>query len=174
MQYNVAPLLKEPIGSHRSYRLDETLAGPAPLEGQVCGQVDLMHTHQGVLVSAKVEAPVTLSCSRCVTSFHTPVRLTVEEEFFPTVDVNTGHFVPLPADADPAFRIDAGHVLDLTEVLRQCLITETPMKPLCQPQCLGLCRECGANLNLGGCGCGAGRGDPRWGALRALLEPQQA
>ncbi len=174
MRYNVAQLLKEPIGSTRSYELNENLDGPAPLEGQVHGQVSLVHTHQGILVTAEIEAPVALDCSRCVASFESPVWMTVEEEFFPIIDVNTGHRVPLPEEADAAFCIDASHILDLTEVLRQCLITGTPMKPLCQPQCRGLCRDCGANLNLEECGCDAGNRDPRWGALMDLLKQKQS
>ena len=170
MRYNVAQLLKEPVGSARRYQLDDTLDGPAPLEGRVQGQVSLLHTHQGILVRAEVETMVSVACSRCLTSFVTPVQLTIEEEFFPLIDVNTGRGVPLPEDADGAFRIDANHMLDLTEVLRQCVITDTPMKPLCQPQCRGLCRECGANLNSEVCRCSTALGDPRWGALTALLQ----
>jgi uncharacterized protein len=173
MLYNVAQLLKEPVGASRSYELNENLDGPAPLEGQVHGRVQLLHTHQGVLVRAEVETQVALSCSRCVASFVNPVQETVEEEFFPTIDVNTGNRVPLPEEADATFQIDASHLLDLTEMLRQCVITSTPMKPLCQPQCRGLCRDCGANLNLEQCGCSASPQDPRWGALTQLLRQRQ-
>lgn len=173
MRYNIAQLLKEPVGSTRRYQVNDTLAGPAPLEGYVLGQVSLLHTHQGILVRAEVETPVTAGCSRCVTRFVTPLRLTIEEEFFPLIDINTGREVPLPEDADGAFRIDANHMLDLTEVLRQCVITDTPMKPLCQPECRGLCRECGANLNRETCRCSAEHGDPRWKSLTALLNQNQ-
>jgi uncharacterized protein len=100
--------------------------------------------------------------------------LTIEEEFFPLIDVNTGRGAPLPEDADGAFRIDANHILDLTEVLRQCVITDTPMKPLCQPECRGLCRECGANLNRETCRCSAAQRDPRWESLTALLHQKQS
>ena len=174
MRYNAAQLLKEPIGSTRSYQLAETLNGPDPLEGRVEGRVVLVRTHQGVLVRAAAELPVPASCSRCLTSFATTVELALEEEFFPLIDVNTGRQVPLPEDADGAFRIDASHTLDLTEVLRQGVITEMPMKPLCQPQCLGLCRDCGANLNRETCRCSATNRDPRWGSLMTLLNEKSS
>jgi uncharacterized protein len=157
MRFNIAQLLKEPIGSTRSYLLDETLAGPEPLTGRVRGRVSILRTHQGVLVRLEAEAPIALSCSRCLTPFAATTSFTSEEEFFPLIDVNTGRPVPLPEDADGAFRIGADHVLDLTEMVRQGIITETPMKPLCHPQCRGLCPECGANLNQGECSCGAAR-----------------
>lgn len=174
MRYNVAQLLKEPIGSTRRYQLDDTLGGPSPLEGRVQGQVSLLHTHQGILVGAEVETPVSVGCSRCLTPFVTPIRLTIEEEFFPLIDVNTGRGVPLPEDVEGAFRIDPNHILDLTEVLRQCVITDMPMKPLCRPQCRGLCPECGVNLNRETCRCSAAHGDPRWESLTALLHQKQS
>lgn len=180
MRYNVAQLLKDPTGSARSYELNEDLDGPAPLEGLVRGQVWLLRTHHGILVRAEAETPLAATCSRCLADFAAPVGLTVEEEFFPVIDVNTGRTVPMPEgvdeDANGEFRIDANHILDLTEMLRQCMITATPMKPLCQPQCRGLCLECGANLNSlksEACGCDVVPRDPRWGALAELLQQKQ-
>jgi uncharacterized protein len=149
------------------------LDGPAHPEGHVRGLAQVLRTHQGLLVRLEAEAPIDLSCSRCVTPFSASVSLSLEEEFFPLIDVNTGRPVPLPEEADGAFRIGPDHVLDLTEVLRQGIITETPMKPLCGPQCLGLCHNCGANLNRDTCRCDAGSTDPRWGALAALLRQQR-
>ena len=67
-------------------------------------------------------------------------------------------------------RIDDTHVLDLHEVLRQYVIADGPMKPLCRPDCPGLCQHCGINLNQGRCECGAGQRDERWTALAALLD----
>ena len=45
-----------------------------------------------------------------------------------------------------------------------------PMKPLCKPDCKGLCPSCGKDLNLGACGCTHETIDPRWEALKALKE----
>jgi uncharacterized protein len=44
------------------------------------------------------------------------------------------------------------------------------MKPLCRPDCQGLCVSCGKDLNLGACGCTRETIDPRWEALKALKE----
>jgi len=171
MLYNVSQLLKEPIGSTREYRVDEIVDGPELLAGKVLGQVNLLHTHQGVLVRGQVQVETAWSCSRCLASVTDTASLEIEEEYFPVIDVITGRRVPMPEDADPTFSIDANHTLDLTEVLRQCLITEAPMKPLCRPECQGLCRTCGVNLNQAACSCG-GASDPRWGALADLLRNQ--
>jgi uncharacterized protein len=42
------------------------------------------------------------------------------------------------------------------------------MKPLCRPDCAGLCPVCGQNLNLGECQCPPPEADPRWAKLRQI------
>ena len=169
MRYNVAQLLKEPIGATRSYRLsDERADSPEFGADAISGSVQFLRTHQGILARGAAEARMTQTCGRCLREFAGSARLLLEEEFFPQVDVNTGRRLTLPADVDGTV-IDANHILDLTEVLRQSLVAAQPMKPLCRPDCPGLCPECGADRNNEICTCGLAARDPRWGALTALL-----
>ena len=56
-----------------------------------------------------------------------PLELDVEAEFFPEVDITTGHALPAPDD-DLAFTIDQNHELDLQEVVRQNLLLALPMQ----------------------------------------------
>lgn len=58
--------------------------------------------------------------------------------------------------------------LDTEPILIDELQLNIPMKPLCQPDCKGLCGECGADLNRGDCSCDKAPIDPRWEALAAL------
>ncbi len=43
--------------------------------------------------------------------------------------------------------------LDLGPDIREETILDYPLKPLCIPNCKGLCPKCGKNLNEGGCSC---------------------
>lgn len=43
--------------------------------------------------------------------------------------------------------------LNIDEDIREALILDYPVKPLCKPECLGLCPYCGKNLNEGPCNC---------------------
>lgn len=43
--------------------------------------------------------------------------------------------------------------VDINEDIRQEIILEYPDKPLCKDSCLGLCVNCGRNLNEGNCNC---------------------
>ena len=173
MQYNVAQLLKGPIGVSSNYNIEEIFTEESRITDRVSGPVQMVRTHQGVLVSADLDIQTTLTCSRCLGEFSWPSRLYIEEEFFPMLDLHTGRHLPPPSDDEGDQRIDSDNVLDLTEIMRQYVIADMPMKPLCQDSCLGLCRVCGSNLNLGECNCSDDEVDPRWGALAELLKSQK-
>jgi uncharacterized protein len=153
MQVNVAQLLKGNIGSVRDYDVDEVIDVTGSGNGSpVKGKLSFTRTDRSILVKGLVDSEVELTCSRCLNQFNCPLKLNIEEEYFPTTDVNSG--ASLPASGDPDhFTIDERHVLDLTEALRQCALLAIPMKPLCREDCAGLCPTCGRNLNLGPCNC---------------------
>jgi uncharacterized protein len=176
--FNVAQLLKEPIGSSRSEQVVADLRRIAPdlvqgdtdLETLVSGPVKLHSTQIGVLVQGDLQGTGVLTCARCLEPVATPLAFRVEETFVPTIDILTGK--PLSVEEeDEALWIDEHHILDLEEVIRQDVVLATPSHVLCSPDCLGLCPMCGQNLNAGPCSCRP-EPDPRWSALLDLLEPK--
>ena len=171
MHYNVARLLKEPVGSTRTYGISEPVhAGDGGAFIFPQGQLSLMRTDKGVWVNADVGMKVLVSCSRCLKIFPCPVKVVIQEEYLPTVDISTGQSLHVPEREDGSFTIDQRHTLDLTEALRQYAITNQPMKPLCQQECMGLCQICGTDRNSGPCSCEEETGDPRWATLLKLKE----
>ena len=60
--------------------------------------------------------------------------------------------------------------IDLGQLIWEVLITALPGAVLCSQDCLGLCPQCGANLNLGPCGCKKESRDPRFDVLRNFVE----
>jgi uncharacterized protein len=131
---NVAQLLKEPVGSSRSYDIDaiidEEVAGP------VQGSVKLIHTSRGVLAQGKLTVEVKLACSRCLNTFSCHLSFPVEEEFLATIDVSSGLALSLAEEDE--FTIDSKNILDLGELIRQYTLLNLPMKPLCRPDCSGI------------------------------------
>ncbi len=167
LQMNVAQLLKEPIGSTREMDVNDAIdiAGP---DSEVEGTVKLIRTDTGILAQGRVQAKIELTCGRCLGVSRHRLTLGIEGEYFPTTDVVTG--APQAAPEEPgAFVIDRDHELDLTEAIGQYAALAMPMKPLCRPDCAGLCPTCGGNLNLGDCGCPPEPPDRRWAALSKLV-----
>ncbi|HJX38950.1 MAG TPA: DUF177 domain-containing protein [Anaerolineae bacterium] len=172
LRINVAQLLKGPTGAVRRLQLydeiddlDEDLIILAPLTGMVT----LIRTADGILVTAPLRTVVELECSRCLEPFEGELKLEIEEEFEPSIDIHTGAKLPVRATEQDATIIDEHHILDLTEVVRQTIFLALPMSPACQLGCAGLCPVCGKNLNEGRCQCAADDTDPRLEVLRQLL-----
>jgi len=168
MQINVSQLLKEPIGSSRSYEVSETIDIAEDRNGvMVSGEVSILHTQRGILVRGELNTELELTCSRCLCAFNCPLAINFEEEYISTIDITSG--LPLGSPEEPgSFIIDEHHVIDLTEAIRQYALLSTPMKPLCREDCAGLCPQCGQNLNQGPCDCSVRSIDPRWSALMKL------
>ncbi len=173
LKFNVAQLLKEPIGSTRRHKLEENvqdLLADLPVEAPVTGIVQFLHIPGGVLITGKLHTKVAAECKRCLKSLSLPTDFEVEEEFKSTVDVLTGTPLPVTEEDDAALLIDAQHVLDLGEIIRQDLLLTAEPVALCKADCRGLCPNCGNDLNEGPCGCRTEYEDPRWAVLSRLLK----
>ena len=60
--------------------------------------------------------------------------------------------------------------IDLKEAVREQILLNMPNKVLCKDDCLGLCPDCGINLNKESCDCGKNKINPKFAALSKLLE----
>ena len=127
---DVAQLLREPVGSSRSYGTDEILDEQA--RGSVQGKVTLIHTRRGILVQGRFNVEVEIICSRCLNAFLYSVAFNVEEEF-----LSTSNSLPSSEERDDV-TIGSDNVLDLGEIIRQNTLLNLPMKPLCRPDCAGI------------------------------------
>ena len=172
MLYNVAQLLQEDPGATRRYEIDEPpyrVDDGVEAASPLTGSVKLHRTHRGILADADVATDLRLECSRCLEEVVVPIRARVTEEYYPTVDLRSGLTVERP-DGGSGFMLNEAHELDLTEPIRQSILLELPMKPLCRPDCAGLCPRCGKNRNEGDCGCPRDESDPRLSQLAEWLE----
>lgn len=174
MRWNVAGLLQDDVGATRHYELDEPpyeidtgVVSIAPL----IGTVKLTRTNRGIVADASVETRIRQECSRCLEDVATPVTTRMSEEFFPTVDLRTG--APVKRPEGDGYMLTDTHELDLSEPIRQAILLEQPMKPLCRGDCRGLCPRCGQNLNERACKCAPESGDPRLAGLADWLKSNQ-
>jgi len=137
LQVNVSQMLKGPIGSTRAIEIDDAIAVDEGSLDLVHGKAILTRTNRSILVQADVTTTVSLACSRCLEHCDCPLHVKFNEEFFPAIDVSSGHLLPDPEETE-AFTIDERLTLDLTEAIRQYFLTTVPMKPLCRADCPGI------------------------------------
>ena len=118
---------------------------------QVSDDLDLHHfegiatigrTPQGLIVQADFSAETVLECVRCLNEFDQSLTWNFTELYaFNRKSVSESGLI-MPED---------GHI-DLQPLIREYALLEIPIKPLCKPNCKGLCSVCGEDLNLTDCG----------------------
>jgi len=170
--FNLAGLLHEPAGASRHVRLRDhyvTLGPEVELAGPVDAELRLQRTNRGVIVQGELRALLRRTCARCTDPYVEEVRVTIDEEFLPSVDLDSGAPVTVERSDDDVLRIDAHHEIDLDGVFRDDLSLTEPMHPLCRPDCRGLCVDCGGRLDAGEHAHGDDEIDPRLAALASLL-----
>jgi uncharacterized protein len=176
MIFNVAQLMKSPIGTSLTYDIDEEdvqLDEDLKVIGPLVGYARLRRINQGLLADGWVDLTFEFECTRCLKHFEQQMRVPFEERFYPTLDVVTGVSLSPPDDGEDAFPIDEHHLVDLTEAIRQHVLLDIPMVTLCKEDCAGLCSQCGKDLNEGPCTCQP-EVDARLTVLQSLLQDQES
>jgi uncharacterized protein len=118
-------------------------------------EVQLEGVTEGVLVTATVTAPLAGECARCLEPFSSSMSVRFQE-LFALAEGVTG---------PDGYVLDAG-LLDLEPALRDALVLELPLSPLCADDCQGLCSECGVRLADAPPGHGHEQRGPLWDALK--------
>ena len=85
-----------------------------------------------ILVKAQVLSDRVMRCSRCLETSTNQAT----QEFYLSYSVKT-----------------AGRFLEVDSQIREEILLDWPMKPLCRSDCKGICPGCGKNLNLEQCQC---------------------
>jgi uncharacterized protein len=149
--WNVAGLLGEPPGAQRDHEIAGVtidLGEDLSLADPIAGHVHLSRTNRGILAGADLRTALALECSRCLREIAVPVTVQVDEEYLPSIDLATGHALPVTDEPD-ALRLTGHHELDLETPVREAIQLAEPIAPLCRPDCPGLCIVCGARLDEG-------------------------
>ena len=151
MIINVLSELRQPVGTVGKVDVLELNTIVAEVDVRnLRGTAELLRTDRGLLVSFEGTAMAEVTCSRCLKETRDDVSVTFKEEYVPYTDPVSGSRIR-SGFAPDAFRISEDYTLDLREGIRQYLLISESAKPLCRPDCAGLCQECGADLNDGAC-----------------------
>lgn len=149
--FNVAGLLGDPVGIDRTFEIaDARVELPDELElaEPISGQVRLTRTNRGILADARLTTALAGECARCLRPVTTPIEIVLEEEYLPTIDLQTGRPVDVTAEPE-ALRLTDHHELDLEPSVSDAISLAEPIAPLDRPDCPGLCVVCGLPLDEG-------------------------
>lgn len=122
-----------------------------------------------VIVSGTTRGNIKLQCSRCLKTFDISIESHIDVVYRPTAEINKEEHYELKGDElnTGFYKNDA---LDTEDLLKEQLMLNIPMKPLCYEDCKGLCPKCGIDLNVSQCQCETSEIDPRLAVLKQLLK----
>ena len=113
-----------------------------------------------VRVAGEAEVVLIMQCSRCLKDVEQEIKLSfVQDVVSPEI--------PLEEADDQTFM--EGYNLNVESLLAGEILMNLPTKVLCRPDCKGICRVCGKDLNLGECGCDTFVPDPRMAAIKDIF-----
>lgn len=143
LRINVGFLQNQPIGSYRDihFEFPEIELPPDLQLANFTGVVHISRTPQGLLFEGKFAAETELECVRCLEPYNQQLDTDFSEVFAYQTRNFTESGLLIPEDGN----------IDLSPIIREYFMVALPIKPLCKPDCQGLCVVCGENLNLSTC-----------------------
>jgi uncharacterized protein len=139
LKINVGFLLNQPIGTNRDIHFEypQVTLKPDFHLTNFSGVARVGRTPQGILVQGEFQGRSSVECVRCLSGFEQPLHATFDELYAFDKRSVTDSGLILPEDAN----------VDLEPLVRDYLLIELPISPLCKSDCKGLCPVCGQNLN---------------------------
>lgn len=123
---------------------------------------------EGVLVSGTATVQLAGECSRCLDPVSDELEIDLQELFvYEETDARGRPVEPEQDDEEDEQYHVVGDHLDLEPVLRDAVVLDLPLAPVCREDCPGLCPQCGFRLEEDP-GHQHDVIDPRWAALGAL------
>lgn len=127
--------------------------------------VDLTFTNMEsgkVLIKGDFKLALEIPCDRCLEMVKVPLEVSFEQEI-----VSPDHADQEEEQSQQNFML--GYEFDAEAFVNGEILINMPVKVLCKPDCKGICKQCGHNLNEGDCGCDTFVPDPRMAAIKDIF-----
>ncbi len=149
--------------------LEVGMAKVAPAS-KMPAQIRIESVLDGVLVNLDFDFEVEAECARCLEPVMWTDHSRVTELFLYEETDSRGRVVQACDDASEelTFFYVQDDAVDLLDSVRDAIVLDLPLSPLCRPDCLGICPQCGDKFE--GVPHDHATTDHRWSALEGLLE----
>ena len=96
-------------------------------------------------IEYEIDAEFDVVCARCNNDAPQNLRITGEKYLADKSEDKD--------DNDDYYTLENPSVIDLQDFITEFLSLEVPLRYLCDDDCMGLCQNCGHDLNTGECDC---------------------
>lgn len=159
LQFHVADLVDRP-GERRSVsgivELDLAV-GESRVRGPARVEAVLEGIDGGVLARFEASATARLVCTRCLVEWDAEVGASAMQVYEPEPD-------------EDGYALGRDDTIDLAGPVRDEIALAVPVRPLCRPDCAGLCPTCGSDLNRDPCGGHEEPSSSPFAALQGLFD----
>jgi uncharacterized protein len=135
---------------------------PEPIEASISA----MKSGDEIIVQGRVSTTIEMECARCLDIFEMEINPKIQF-VIQMLDSNQPEFSD---DDDFVILPKTAVEFEISDRVRESIILELPIKPLCFEGCRGLCPMCGVNLNETQCDCTPDKSDERWDSLKQLFD----
>lgn len=139
-----------------------------PLASPIEAHLELMKAGQSVHVHGNLRGEIEVTCSRCLTQVKRTLDLPLDVTFLPLPELGSEKHELQMDEMDLDFY--EGDSIDLGSLLREQVILNMDIKPLCDENCRGICQRCGKDLSTGDCLCKEEATDSRLEVLRKFMD----
>lgn len=161
LRLNVGFIVHQTIGYSRDFdfNIPEIKLEDDLVLKNLSGVVRVTRTPQGLLVQVKLHSVARCTCVRCLEDFDQPL----------TVDFSDLYAFDHRSITDSGLILPENGHINLAPLVREFMLLDVPISPICRTDCRGLCLECGANLNIAPCDHQHAFGGSRSNVLESLL-----
>lgn len=161
LQINVGFVTQQSAGFRRDFLVElDKLSLPPDLElHDFRMELAVTRTPQGLLTAAEIRSGVALECVRCLDLFQQPLKASFAE-LYAFTDRSL---------SEAGLMYPNSGLIDFSPLVREYVILEIPISPVCKPDCQGLCPICGENRNRTDCGHDEENNDLPFNSLSAYI-----
>ena len=142
----------------------ESKMGKYPIAEKSLLHLTLTNEGNGrVKADGKAEITQVMECDRCLKEMPVQIVLDFERMLYSPDVMNS----ELEEESDHG--VMDGYQLDIEALVYNELLMNQPEKVLCKPDCKGICKKCGKDLNEEDCGCDTFVPDPRMAVLQDIF-----
>ena len=122
-----------------------------------------------VVAKGQLDTQVLVECDRCLKPVEFPVNSEFRVEYVTVQLYEAGPAAAELSETDLALSVFDGEAIDIDELASEPVLLTVPARVLCAESCKGLCPVCGIDRNEADCTCETVEIDPRWRALKELV-----
>ena len=114
-----------------------------------------------LLIQGRTEVTIVIPCDRCLKDVERIFSFELDKE----LDLTGQSEEKSMEESDYMIGTD----LDVDKLIFGEILVSWPMKVLCKEDCRGICKRCGADLNMTECQCRKTEPDPRMAAIQDIF-----